>query len=532
MTEPIESTSGDIGADGTKKSITGMSRDTIRKLVQERVNSENISDRPLQSKEFIKMPPEISDDQIMRSLSSNQVGDAYLFALLNQAQFLYDYSIREWFEFSNHLWRKDDRHRAVRAVNAVTYKYHEMLDKVSLKINADPDKTGHLKIVEKELRRRINAMQTRGRINDILELAAANFDELSTDGNKWNENEWVLPVRNGVVDLKNGELYPGRPSDLLNVGCDTHWIDIETPAPLFEKFVYDILEDREKVEFLQRLFGYFITGMTTEEILALFYGRLGRNGKTKLIETIKFVLGMQLTGSLEVESIIQAQQNRSAGGARSDIMSLRGKRLVTISESEENHRFSMRIIKFLTGGYTVVGREMYARSQTEFKPSHKFIVSSNFELSANSDDEAFWARVVRIDFPFRFVSNPTKQNEKLKDPNLIEKLKLESSGILAWLVRGCLDWQINGLCPPDSVLESVSAYKNRQNPLYSFISECTQPGGATQAADLYSRYSEFETRNGSEPIKMTMFGKKMKEKADSFTKGHVRYYRITLTDAP
>jgi putative DNA primase/helicase len=45
-----------------------------------------------------------------------------------------------------------------------------------------------------------------------------------------------------------------------------------------------------------------------------------------------------------------------------------------------------------------------------------------------------------------------------RDGELTEKLKEEWPGILAWLIKGCLEWQREGLRPPRAVLEATEAY--------------------------------------------------------------------------
>jgi len=53
--------------------------------------------------------------------------------------------------------------------------------------------------------------------------------------------------------------------------------------------------------------------------------------------------------------------------------------------------------------------------------------------------------LVLIDFPHQIP-------EAMKNNNLNEELKVEAPGILAWAIRGCLEWQRGGLNPPEKVL--------------------------------------------------------------------------------
>ena len=65
----------------------------------------------------------------------------------------------------------------------------------------------------------------------------------------------------------------------------------DAQAPRWERFLDDIFSsDHELIAFVQRFIGYCLTGITTEQALALFYGR-GANGKTTFINVISRVLG-------------------------------------------------------------------------------------------------------------------------------------------------------------------------------------------------------------------------------------------------
>jgi excisionase family DNA binding protein len=68
-------------------------------------------------------------------------------------------------------------------------------------------------------------------------------------------------------------------------------------------------------------------------------------------------------------------------------------------------------------------------------------------------DHAIWRRIKLVPFEVRIP-------EHEKDKKLPEKLRAERSGILlAWAVRGCLDWHKNGLGEPEEVRAATEAYR-------------------------------------------------------------------------
>jgi len=151
------------------------------------------------------------------------------------------------------------------------------------------------------------------------------------------------------------------------------------------------------------------------------------------------------------------------GSAKPHLCALQGKRIVWASETSKGARFDVGQVKFLTGGGDIPARQLYGRDYT-FVPSHLLILLTNHKPHADAQDSAFWDRLCPIIFTIRFVDNPTAPHERQKDRALGDTLDVEASGILAWLVRGCLAWQREGLNIPASVLLARREYRGRRHP--------------------------------------------------------------------
>jgi len=78
--------------------------------------------------------------------------------------------------------------------------------------------------------------------------------------------------------------------------------------------------------------------------------------------------------------------------------------------------------------------------------------------------------LVLIDFPHQIP-------EAMKNNNLNEELKVEAPGILAWAIRGCLEWQRGGLNPPEKVLNSTRPYFEEQENVRRWLDECCELTG-------------------------------------------------------
>ena len=128
--------------------------------------------------------------------------------------------------------------------------------------------------------------------------------------------------------------------------------------------------------------------------------------------------------------------------------------------------------------------------------------------------------------------DPTKPNERKADKNLSERLKAESPGILAYLVRGCLEWQREGLNPPEAVKAAVKAYQEDEDTLQDFIEErcITGDGYQAKSGDLYKAYQEWTGEMGLKPMNGKRFGQEMKRRFDSYQTNFVFYKGIGLLD--
>ena len=88
--------------------------------------------------------------------------------------------------------------------------------------------------------------------------------------------------------------------------------------------------------------------------------------------------------------------------------------------------------------------------------------------------------------------------DKEQDKELIEKLKGELSGILKWIVQGCLEWQNGGLQTPDEVKAATNDYRNEMDEIGIFLTECCilNPNVKTNPTNLYDAYKKWCEKTG------------------------------------
>ena len=182
-----------------------------------------------------------------------------------------------------------------------------------------------------------------------------------------------------------------------------------------------------------------------------------------------------------------------------DLAMLRGARLVTAMETEEGRRWAESRIKTLTGGDRISARFM-RQDFFEYDPQFTLIIAGNHKPSLRSVDEAIRRRFHLIPFP---VTIP----EAERDPDLVEKLKDEWPGILAWAVKGCLDWQAGGLAAPEAVRAATAAYLEAEDALTAWVEECCErdPSAFEPSSGLFD-WKQWAERAGKYPGTLRRFG--------------------------
>jgi putative DNA primase/helicase len=307
----------------------------------------------------------------------------------------------------------------------------------------------------------------------------------------------LLNVLNGTIDLRTGQLRPHCRADLMTKLAPVEY-DAAATCPRWLKFLDRIMAGNTKlIGYLQRVCGYGLTGDVSEQCLWFFHGA-GANGKSTFLGILLALLGDY--GMQAVSELLMVKHNESHPTERADLF---GKRFVATIETEEGKRMAEALMKQMTGGDKIRARKM-RQDFFEFPPTHKIILAANHKPQVRGTDHAIWRRIKLV--PFTVTIPPREQDKALP-----AKLKKEQSGILAWLVAGCLDWQRHGLGEPDEVRQATTAYQAEQDVVQGFIDECCQvhPEAKANSSGLLTAYLAW---SGDKLMTAPAFRKRMKDK--------------------
>ena len=186
-------------------------------------------------------------------------------------------------------------------------------------------------------------------------------------------------------------------------------------------------------EYVLTLLGSFLEGRNPREKFYILTG-VGGNGKSKLIELLSMAFGGYCA---RVPTQLFTEKRGSSSAASPQVLALRGIRLSTAQETEENEKFNIAVVKEWSGGDDLVGRQLYSGEMIQFKPQFKQLFCCNDKPILPPDDGGIWRRVVVIDFIARFVDNPDPDNpyEFVRDYQLSDKFAYWKQAFMYILIQ-------------------------------------------------------------------------------------------------
>jgi P4 family phage/plasmid primase-like protien len=351
----------------------------------------------------------------------------------------------------------------------------------------------------KALLKHARASESANKIANILILAKS---WLSVSHEDLDPDPWLLNCTNGTLDLRTCELLDHRRDNHITTLAPYPY-EPDAPCPKWLAFLDLIFQGNQAlIDYAHRAVGYALTGVIRDQCLFFCYGH-GANGKSTFLGATRGILGDY--GLNTPSETLMVKQNE---GINNDIARLRGTRMVTSVEPDEGKRLAESLVKQLTGGDTITARFLH-KEYFQFQGSFKLFLGANHKPGIRGTDEGIWRRIKTLPFIMRI---PDDQQIKGYEDILREE---EAPGILAWMVRGCRDWQRHGLEEPSEVTEATAAYRADMDYLGPFLSEqcLIGPRLTVPANELYRAYVDYCETNKEKPTSAQMFGRLLSDRS-------------------
>ena len=429
------------------------------------------------------------------------MGNAELLTMLMGAHLLFNHQKKIWLVWNGHYWEPDPKAVVIKIVGTVARD----------RLNLAKD------IEDAEERGRqckwARGSENLGKMNAALEVAKS-LPPVAQTGLEFDRNSLQSVFRNGVVNLVDGSIRPGERAEMSTKLIPFRY-EPEADAPRWTQFMLEIFQgDEELVRWIQRASGYSMTGSVSEQCLFICHGD-GGNGKSVFLNVLNRLLGTYgiTTPFSTFESV------EGAGRASPELARMDGKRFVAAREVKESRKMDEGKIKSLTGGDPIACRALY-QDMYEYVPQYKIWVAVNHLPTVTDISEGMWRRIQTVPFDATFTSKPDKNLE----PTLME----EAEGILAWLVRGAMDWYENGLGTAAAVTRATEDYRAGSDYIAELLEDKCAIGGdikrGAKASDLFATYKEWCFDNNTSPVTNKIFREGMMRKhftQDRFNDGNV-----------
>ena len=458
-------------------------------------------------------PEDTSEDS--SGYSWDEQGMAELFSECYQNDTRYCAEAKSWYTYDNGAWRKDI------GSLLVAEKIKEFTRLMVLycgEITDEDKRKNYFKFVSKMGDRRFR---------DRLMKDAASVCRIYA--HEFDSNPNLINCLNGTYDLETLTFREHDWQDLLTMQTRFDYTMQKASCPRWLSFIDEITcGDKDKADYLQRALGYSILGTSKEECMFILYGKTTRNGKSTLLSTIHHLLGDYASVS-PVSIICKSDRSKNAEAASPTIAALKGKRFVTMAESNQYGRLDEETIKQLTGGEEISARNLY-ESQMTFLPQFTLWLSCN-DLPAVHDKSLFASDRVRVvEFTKHFTA--AERDETLKDEF---KTPEAMKGIFAWLVEGYVKYKRSGLRMSPSMQEVIKQYEKDNDLVLQFLEEkCERVSeGSTKAKTLYDNFKIWCKSNGYYVMTLKKFNANLKQHPDCYDRvekgenGEI-YYGVAL----
>jgi putative DNA primase/helicase len=385
---------------------------------------------------------------LTRPHTLDDTGAARRLAKMIRGELIYNRERKEWMRYDGQRWIDKAEHIAVQRAKKM---HDEFWNELAACVGERQPRT-------------VKFVQSSGTHAKLTAAVALARDEpgINVSQEEFDAHSWLLNVRNGVLDLRSGELLPHDPALRMTQLADVTY-DPDARSELWERFIVSVSSgDDEKAEFLQQVFGLALTGDVSDEVLVCHNGG-GCNGKSTALEAVGRMLGDY--AAVAPPGMFAA---RKFDAHPTEIAGLRGKRFVTAVEQEANRALRESLIKQLTGGDTIRTRGM-REDFWEMRPTWHIHMAYNVAPRLTGTDDGIRRRLIVVPWNASFKGDP--------DPTIKERLTSEGerAGILNWCLDGLRKRLLAGrLVVPEACRLKTDEYLDDEDVIGRFLSERTE----------------------------------------------------------
>lgn len=525
----------------------------------------------------------ISDDEMAEAAKSYTMSNAdrfgkyhldltdrgagsYILSRLGIGSFYYLRDRGDWVQWHNGAWRnlgKQPLRLVDIAAHGYTLRAKAMFDLADTMASDNP-LAKSLKAQAARFQHRAEVLGgSAGRAQVLKDLMGRT--EVAVFSKIFDADPWLLGVKNGVVDLRTGDLREVTKEDMMFRACPVRYIkNAEHPKlQLFLKQitgeqVFDapvwaggnggdglVLHDKPgRLTYLQRRMGTILIGRNVTTAMDIVFGP-GANGKTVLGKLISATLGNAKDGdgyamTIPASVIMSHFNGRDPEAPSPHLASTVGARFLLMSESKDTDRLNEQLIKHVTGGDEIPARGLY-KEAFSFVPAFTPWLLTNHLPEITEGGKALWDRLAPFGLECRWRRPGANDADDAwlppEDRWFVDTAPYDDSPrefLLSWMVCGCLDYQREGLGDvPGDVTEALNSYRAASDTFAIWMADHGlefgpyekdgngnyKSGARMKFSVAYASYSTWCNQNGKKPTAGNNFTKRLTEAHPNLTAG-------------
>jgi len=293
-----------------------------------------------------------------------------------------------------------------------------------------------------------------------------------------------LNLPNGLLDWKEGKLYPHSPTVVSTIRVPIEW-DEDAECPDIDQFFSEVFPS-DAIELAYEILGYMLYNDNPLHKAILLYGS-GRNGKGTFIRLARMLVGHNNISAVTPQALDSSQFSSAQ---------LYGKLANLVGDVDPRIFKSTEQFKQLTGGDYMMAQHKHKDPFT-FRCRALMVAAFNALPRTADTTEGFFSRWVVIPFNAFFPAGKA-------DPTLIDRLTSRANlqGLLRSAVGGLQSVMRRGKFQlPPSVISATERFKMEADPLRGFIEERVtfhHPNDPTftPRTEIYNAYTAWAVLNG------------------------------------
>lgn len=369
----------------------------------------------------------------------------------------------------------------------------------------------HLKIslVQEEIIRGVNSLTFLSKELDLpfQLLKSMSLRRPSITQQKVN----CVSLDNGLVKidelLVSGEihLYP-HDENYFSITKLPYSFDPTAKSPMWLKVLKEILDEDDRIDFVQEWFGYNLVSHCLYQKFLMLYGP-GGAGKSVFLKVLCLMLGDGNFVSIGLENF---DAKRSFGLAALD-----GMMANVINDSNEIDKPGEGILKQFVAGEPITVERKYKDPFT-MRSTAKLSIATNIEPRFSDKTDGIWRRLIYLVFRNQILDESKQNKNLMNDEWWIRSGELP--GVFNWALEGLIRLEQRGhFSIPASMQTDLMKYRDSNNAAAIFlkynVEECLPEERSSKYLPTHWLYRDFKVfclANGYSPLNSHNFAKEVK----------------------